>query len=481
MKNLTLDIIMTRILQNKFQHLALVLATIILVSIWGTPVEAQPSKSSTSEGDPLYAGFATSDITPTDGTVYDPLLAKALFLKQGKTEIAIVVCDLIMIERKKVDEIRKVVSTKTGIPTSNISISATHDHSSGVCDNLSARIAQSIIDAKSAIKPVKISCGTAKQEGLAFCRRFLMTDGLVRMNPGFNKATGNSFENGPSSLNPQIVRPVNPVDTDLPIIFFRNAADERPIGSLSCFALHTCVFGSGYSADFPGFIAAELSKNFGQEFISIFGEGTCGDINHWDVTKAGGSDGNPEISARIGRTLAQTVIREISALDQNKPMLKILSRTIDIPINPVTEMDVAWAKSAIADNFKDFGSVEWNNSGFLAGVRAHKIIELNEMWQTSGVLPCEVQAVRIDDQTAVVTLPGEVFVELGLAIKKKSPFKNTMVIELANDSRPDYIPTLKSYREGGYETVGSTLIPGSGELLVATAIELLKDLKPVVK
>jgi hypothetical protein len=76
-----------------------------------------------------------------------------------------------------------------------------------------------------------------------------------------------------------------------------------------------------------------------------------------------------------------------------------------------------------------------------------------------------------------VTLPGEVFVEFGLAIRKASPFKKTFVVELANDN-PAYVPTREAFTQGAYEVVNSRVQPGGGEKLVETAIELLKELKP---
>jgi len=78
---------------------------------------------------------------------------------------------------------------------------------------------------------------------------------------------------------------------------------------------------------------------------------------------------------------------------------------------------------------------------------------------------------------AVVALPGEIFVELGLAIKQASPFRTTLVVELANDY-PSYVPTKKAFAEGSYETVNSRVQPGTGERLVETATALLKALAP---
>jgi len=90
--------------------------------------------------------------------------------------------------------------------------------------------------------------------------------------------------------------------------------------------------------------------------------------------------------------------------------------------------------------------------------------------------PMEVQVFRLDAETAIVCLPCEIFVELGLDIKKNSPFKKTMVISICND-RPSYMPTKKAFTEGSYEITNSRLKSGSGEMLVEAAGKLLNELK----
>ena len=75
---------------------------------------------------------------------------------------------------------------------------------------------------------------------------------------------------------------------------------------------------------------------------------------------------------------------------------------------------------------------------------------------------------------AIVCLPGEVFVELGLAIKLGSPFRTTIVIELSNAVESIYVPHRAAYAGGSYEVTNSTVQPGSGEILVETALTLLR-------
>jgi neutral ceramidase len=64
---------------------------------------------------------------------------------------------------------------------------------------------------------------------------------------------------------------------------------------------------------------------------------------------------------------------------------------------------------------------------------------------------------------------------LGLEIKRRSPFRDTLIITLANDM-DFYVPTGKAFAEGSYEIVTSPLISGGGETLVDAAVGLLKDL-----
>ena len=81
----------------------------------------------------------------------------------------------------------------------------------------------------------------------------------------------------------------------------------------------------------------------------------------------------------------------------------------------------------------------------------------------------EVCAVRVGD-LGIVTLPGEMFCEFGLQIKKQSPAKHTLVIELANDAM-GYFPQSDAFAQGGYQpTPGITLYESNaGEELAASA------------
>ena len=86
-----------------------------------------------------------------------------------------------------------------------------------------------------------------------------------------------------------------------------------------------------------------------------------------------------------------------------------------------------------------------------------------------------VSLIRIGE-VAFVGIPGEAFVEFGLALKANSGFEHTFVIGYCNDLI-GYIPTRQSYEFGGYEVWSARIAAGMGELLISEALKGLRQLK----
>jgi hypothetical protein len=88
-----------------------------------------------------------------------------------------------------------------------------------------------------------------------------------------------------------------------------------------------------------------------------------------------------------------------------------------------------------------------------------------------------LQALRIGD-LSIAAIPFEVFVEIGLEIKDKSPFGDAFTIELANGSN-GYLPTPAQHKLGGYETwMGTSRVQlDASERIVETLLGLMKELK----
>ena len=80
---------------------------------------------------------------------------------------------------------------------------------------------------------------------------------------------------------------------------------------------------------------------------------------------------------------------------------------------------------------------------------------------------------------AIVGVPAEYFTGLGVEIKKRSPFKNTYVAELANDWI-GYLPDVEAHQLGGYQTwmgLHSYAELGTGERVVDEVVKMLEELK----
>lgn len=444
----------------------------------------------------LGVGAATQDITPPPGWrmsgyfneristgTNDPLQAKALVMQQGKTKAAIVVTDLMGIPLETTSLARRKASALTGIPEANILVAATHSHTGplffdamrdyfhkkAVAEHgkdphepfdysvwVADRIAVAIQSAQSNAVPSRVEVGSFTNEPpISFNRRFHMKNGTVVFNPG--------------KLNTNIVKAAGPIDPEGQFLYFKTKADNKTVTSLTVFALHPDTTGGArYSGDYPHHFEQVLKKHFGGDTVALFGNGTCGDINHIDVA-SGRPQSGVEESARLGAALAQSVIWSLPDLKEaSKPALAVRSTIIEAPLQVHTDAQVAAARAKMPK----MGGPELS---FLDQVEAYKIMNVHDMLARNGKSwPVEVQVFKIADDIAVVGLPGEIFVDLGLAIKRGSPFRHTLVIELSNDYI-GYVPTRKAFAEGSYETVNSRLAPGGGELLVETALKLLRE------
>lgn len=457
--------------------------------------------------EPLQVGVATADITPplgypmsgyfyergATGTL-DPLQAKAIVFTQGDEAAALIVGDIIGIDRALAEAVRKKIEDATKIPAGHIIVAATHSHTgpnyrtdlarymaqktgqneaSGASDyipHLIDRMAEAVVNAHADTKPVTLRVGSGNEENVSFNRRFLLKDGTVRT---WAKLS-----------NPDVVKAAGPIDPEIGLVAFAASEDAKPTAAIVNFALHCdTVGGTQYSADYPGHIQRVLQKTLGPEFTSVFATGPCGDINHADPT------GKPRRSAaEIGEKIATSAQAGLADLKTATPSLAVARQVIEIPLQSFTDEEIAWAEDLIARDRKGerFTTVEQAKAykirrvQRLRGGQADLGRESDDIAPSAegarDTLPAEVQAVRLGDNVALVALPGEIFVELGLAIKEKSPFEHTFVIELANDS-PAYVPTKIAYEQGGYEANNSLYAPGGGEMLVETALSLLGELK----
>ncbi|MDO4557463.1 MAG: hypothetical protein Q4C47_00660, partial [Planctomycetia bacterium] len=397
--------------------------------------------------------------------------------------VALVICDVISFDDDVADTSRREAAAETGIPEDAILLTATHTHTGplycGVlrdylhhraversedgtdpCEmtdyrrTLTDGIVSAIRNAAADLRPAQLASGTTRETKLSFNRRFHMKNSeTVVFNPGVG--------------NPEILRPAGPIDPTVTMILFSDPETKSPFAGFTNFALHLDTTGGTlFSGDYPFYLSESLRKVYGEDFVSVFGTGTCGDINHIDVTAE-----RQRRAPQIGDELAETVLAGHQTLTPIAvPSLRWASRKITVPTQTVTPEEVERSlamRKEIVDND--------GTSTFLERVRATTVLDLSEHF-AQGRTELRIQAIAFDSDTAIVAIPGEVFVEHGLAIRAASPFAHTAIVELS-DRNISYVPTERAFREGSYETVNSRLAPGGGEQMVESAIATLKSLK----
>jgi len=440
----------------------------------------------------LRVGAAAVNITPPPGIglagyyfdrgaqgTNDDLFAKALVLEQDGVQAAFVALDLISTTRPMVEASRREIEKTTVVRGDQVMISATHAHTGPVLAQRGAReatqggeadlsqrysvglpklIAESVRLAAARLQPARAFAAIGREERLSFNRRFFMRDGTVGWNPG--------------KLNTNIVKAAGPIDPEVGVVYFESPRGKevpQPIASYVNFAMHPdTVGGQNFSADYPGALSRRLAEYKGADMLTLFANGTCGNINHIDVKWAEPQKG-PQEAARIATVLAAAVLQAYKEIQPLKPgPLRVSSEIVKLPLPEIKPGDVERARSIV----ERYGMKD--NSAFMEKVEAFKILDVAA--RDGKPQEVEVQVIAFGNDVAWVGLPGEIFVELGLALKQASPFRYTMIAELANGAI-GYIPNRPAYAQGNYEPVSARCAAGSGELLVETAVKLLKELK----
>ncbi len=429
---------------------------------------------------PLEIGTGIVDISGEKAIVLDPLHVRAVVFRQGINQYAIVECEIGAVSWELTIPAREQVSKKTGIPFENIIIAATHTHKSHPHKDLLPAIIKAVTDGQAALKPVKISTALGYQFNVSYNRRYYMKNGKIVFNPMF--------------LNPDIVRPVGPFDPEVGIVMFQDAASSIPVSCIVNFALHLDVVGDegkaaapgSVSADYPYWMEKSLKEDFGKDFSMLFLTGTCGNLNHWDFSKPGPQRGHETKSKQVGDSLYSSVKKALPASKEELPSMASRYRVINVPVQSYTKEDLEWARNLETASLSGKSEVPDERAQFLMRVRKNRILTLDMLKQKGmTALPIDVQVLRLTNNTAIVTMPGEPFVEHGLSIKNNSPFENTMIVELASfnisDNSLTYIPNKRAYWQGEYEIENSILAPGGGEMIVETILEMLNELKEDVK
>jgi hypothetical protein len=411
----------------------------------------------------MLLGTAATDITPPVGSrmagalqprasvgVDDPLMCKAMVLGNAETRVALVTLDLIAWTRTRCDASRAVIAAETGIPPENLLINCSHTHSGPYTDEsldltgalneaylaeVTEAINATVRQAAGDLSPVAVGTARATCGGLGRNRRLLREGGSA-----INVWLATEEERASLPL-------AGPNDEDLLAwVFF---AGGNPVATLWNYTMHVNThFGTSFSADYPGRVAASLREAFGPGFFSLFLPGTCGDINNVVSFQ--------EVHQRLSQAMRDLVR---SARPGDSEALGATWREVRLGARDREAFQAAEVREKWPSDFSVFENED-------------RLLKANPR----DIITTAVQVLRIGEG-AVAATPGETFAQLGLDIKRRSPLAFTVAVELCNDIA-GYIPTREAYRQGGYETFRSRwarVAPGSGEALVEELVAMLGE------
>src|SRR3954469_16357007 len=328
--------------RRNLQGLLTVLAISLLAGRSVGAGELQLGTASVQINPPVGIGLAGYYHERGNEGMLDDISAKATVLDDGSTRAAIVICDLISMPKWIVVKARQLIEKRTGIPAANVMIAATHTHTAPVLyrewsrdesdgggkviskdysRTLPGLIAEAVAAANNKRQPARISVATEHEPQLAQNRRYWMRDGSVGWNPG--------------KLNPQIVRPAGPIDPEVGVLYAETIA-VKPVPMLTFvnYAMHPdTTGGTQISADYPGALARALALYKGGDMLTLFANGTCGNINHVDV-RWGDPQKGPQEATRIGTILAASVFKAYSHLTSitNPGPLRVRSEIVKLPL-----------------------------------------------------------------------------------------------------------------------------------------------------
>lgn len=420
----------------------------------------------------LRAGAARVDITPPTSVdltgfiarqnpstgVRDPLYARALVLDDDDHQVAIVSCDLLGFGREYVVEIRDRITTRTGITAPHIMLACTHTHGGpatirlvdcGEIDPayvewLMPRVADAVAQAQAALQPATLALGNATSTAGVHNRR---TPGDV-------------------------------IDPEVGLLRVDDAGG-KPVAVLVNYTCHPTTLihtNTEVTADYPGLVTQRIEAETGA--ITLFLMGAIGDV--------GPISRGEESLATVGNAVADAALAALPQLAPNEVKgMDTASEMLTLPLFPLPSRE-EWLQWRTNSEQTALAAEHSNNPGSarVPWAMVHWAERMFERMQDDTLSPtveAEIQVFRIGD-LAIVGVPAEYFVELGLQIKegiRSNGARQVMICGFANGN-VGYIPARRAYPKGGYEVADAykyygypaAVTPEAGEAIVVSAVRM---------
>jgi neutral ceramidase len=400
----------------------------------------------------LLAGAARADITPAfpvtlagydsrkdpSQGVHDPLSARALVFVQGGKRLVLVSIDVLGFYNQTAEPLRNAVLDACHLHPSELFLAAIHTHSAptlsldpdkgnsnnvAFTENLKTQLVQVVRSALDKTIPVRIQLGLGSSP-VGVNRRELSSD---------------------PAGNPKIVlgrNPAIPIDREVQVVKVVSTETEATAAVLFDYGTHSTSLGpQNYliSGDVHGLAEQFVERYLGNAVVAPGFAGASGNVDPWyrvlpEFRTTNGWIPEPVLQ---GTMLGEEVIHAME----------------DAP-----KQDLG---GTVSTSFKTL---------ILPGKPADELVTTTNCAPTALAL-----TVGRVGNVAFVGLGGEMFNEIGRAIKSASPFPYTIVITHCNGAA-GYLPIRSAYLEGGYEVRSSRFAPNASEQVVREAVRMLNEL-----
>jgi hypothetical protein len=450
--------------------------------------------------DGLKAGAFAMDVTPkkfpisvnggfTDRqatAANDPLHARCLVISDGKSKVALVIVDSCMIPRSIVTQAKEEAQKLTKIPATNILISATHTHTAPTLDGvfgseaageyvdaLPYLIAKGIAQADQNLLPAKLGTIRVNNARQLFNRRWKREQGLIPADPFGN--TTDQVQMNPGHQAKGLLEQAGATDPEISIISVQTR-DGKPLALYASYSLHYVGGVPALSADYFGMFCERIQQKLGDPnqnppFMAALSNGTSGDVNNVDFANPAKKGQKPGEQARVvAEDVSNSVLDVYPKIAYRSDItLAVAVKEIELGVRKGSVEEVMRAQEILA------ALKGKKTTGKSDEVYANETIQLVSY---PSKVPVLLQAIRIGDQ-GIAAIPCEVFAEIGLDLKKRSPIKPMFTVSLANGYN-GYLPTPAQHKLGGYETWrarSSYLEVNASDKISETLLELLGKVK----
>lgn len=376
------------------------------------------------------SGFAGRDVAIAE---HDPLKATVLALQCGETTGLLVALDLIFALDSQLEAWREALTDATGVPGERMLFCASHTHY-GPDQNsdhelvvpwreaLPAQLAAAGRQAMEALREVRLACGHGTS-GIGVNRRERRDDGVIIL-----------------GQNPSGV-------CDREVVMLRlDEPGGKPYAAIANFACHP-VCGSSRTRDlsacWPGVARDRFEAETGATMLYL--QGAAANINPWLMRE--GHEAAAESGQAAGAAFIDTWRTSIGIGGDH---LAMASQRLELPAYSYGSLERAQAivdEQRLAVETATHPGSKWWAEHVLK--KAEAALAYHRDGTPLEPLVAHVNGWRIGD-AALATAPGEIFCEIGLAVKAAAPTKAALYAAYTNGSI-GYVPVPAAYPEGGYE------------------------------